>query len=342
MPQALSIDRFLSLDCPVIDVRSPGEFGQGHMPGAHNLPLFSNEERAVVGTLYKHEGRDRAVLEGLRMVGPRMAELVERSTAIAPHGIVRVHCWRGGERSASVGWLLEKAGFKHVVTLQNGYKAFRRHVLDSFIHKQELRILGGYTGTGKTQLLHLLKGCGEQVIDLEGLAKHKGSSYGGIGEGSQPTTEHFENMLWDELRTIDPDRPLWLEDESIQIGGVKLPAPFFIGIRSAPMFFIDMPSEYRVERLVEVYGAFPKKELAEATMRIERRLGPQHAKRAIAALEQDDLHTVATIALSYYDKTYARGLAMREPALTTPLKVDTNDLNEIAAQLLQHEHAGHD
>jgi len=326
----------------VIDVRSPGEFERGHIPGAHNIPLFSNEERAVVGTLYKQKGRDEALLEGLRFVGPRMAELVERSRALAPAGHVRVHCWRGGERSASVAWLLEKSGFKKVFTLQRGYKAFRQEVLASFTGTRELRILGGYTGTGKTQLLHLLKERGEQVIDLEALANHKGSSYGGIGEGLQPTTEHFENLLWNELRKIDPSRTLWLEDESIEIGRAKLPAPLFATMRSAPVHFIDMPSAYRVERLVEIYGAFPKKELAEATVRIERRLGPQHAKRALEALEQDDLHTVAAIALNYYDKAYARGLAMREPSRTQPLKVETNDLNEIATLLLRQEHARHD
>ncbi len=342
MPQALPIQEFLLLNSPVIDVRSPGEFDHGHIPGAHNLPLFSNEERAVVGTLYKNKGRDAAMLEGLRFIGPRMAELVERSRAIAPDGNIRVHCWRGGERSASVAWLLEKAGFEKVVTLVHGYKAFRKQVLDSFIQPLGLRILGGYTGTGKTQLLHLLKERGEQVIDLEGLAKHKGSSYGGIGEAAQPTTEHFENLLWDELRKIDPSRPLWLEDESINIGRVKMPDALFARLRSAPVLFVDMPAKFRVQLLVEVYGSYPKKELAEATMRIERRLGPQHAKDALAALEQGDLHTVAAIALSYYDKTYARGLSNRDPAKTTLLQVDTKDLNEIAARLLEHEHARND
>lgn len=229
-----------------------------------------------------------------------------------------------------------------MITLQRGYKAFREEVLTSFAGTPELCILGGYTGTGKTQLLHLLKEHGEQVIDLEGLAKHKGSSYGGIGEGSQPTTEQFENLLWQELRKVDPSKPIWVEDESVNIGRVKLPDPFFANLRSAPVHFVDMPAEFRVERLVEIYGCYPKKELAEATLRIERRLGPQHAKDALAALERGDLHTVAAIALSYYDKTYARGLAKRDPAKTLLLKVDSNDLNEIAAQLLHHEHARYD
>jgi tRNA 2-selenouridine synthase len=342
VPQALPIHEFLLRDGPVIDVRSPGEFDHGHIPGAHNIPLFSNEERAIVGTLYKNKGRDKAVLEGLRIIGPRMAELVERSRAIAPDATVRVHCWRGGERSASVAWLLEKAGFNKGWTLQRGYKAFREEVLTSFTKARELHVLGGYTGTGKTQLLHLLKERGEQVIDLEGLARHKGSSYGGIGEGTQPTTEHFENLLWQELRRADPTRTVWVEDESMNIGRVKVPDAFFANLLSAPVHFVDMPVKLRVERLVEVYGSFPKQELADATMRIERRLGPQHAKDAIAALERGDLHTVAAIALSYYDKTYARGLSQRDPARTILLKADTKDLNEIAARLLHHEHARHD
>jgi tRNA 2-selenouridine synthase len=338
VPQTFSIGSFLSADGPVIDVRSPGEFGHGHIPGAFNLPLFSDTERASVGTVYKRDGRDRAVSEGLRFVGPRMAELVEQARSIAPDGMVRVHCWRGGERSTSVGWLLEKAGFRKVVILEQGYKAFRRHVLGSFSQVWELRILGGYTGTGKTHLLHLLREHGEQVVDLEGLARHKGSAYGGIGEGVQPGTEQFENLLWHELQQIDPSKPLWVEDESILIGKVKIPDPFFAAMRTAPIHFVDMPVERRVERLVDVYGACPKEQLAEATVRIGRRLGPQHVKAALEALEQNDLRSVAAIALRYYDKAYARGLSQRDPARTVRLVANTTELEELALQLHRHEH----
>ncbi|MEO7080494.1 MAG: rhodanese-like domain-containing protein, partial [Flavobacteriales bacterium] len=124
MPTAVPIEHFLRPQLPLIDVRSPSEYAQGHIPGAVNLPLFSDEERAIVGTLYKQQGRESAMLEGLRIVGPKLAELVEKAKLIAPQGNVGVHCWRGGERSASVAWLLEKTAYLKVITLQKGYKAF--------------------------------------------------------------------------------------------------------------------------------------------------------------------------------------------------------------------------
>ena len=206
MPLSAPIDRFLSARVPLIDVRSPGEYLRGHIPGAFNVPLFTDQERAVVGTLYKQTGRDAAMLEGLRIIGPKMAEIVEQARTLAPDGKVGVHCWRGGERSASVAWLLEKAGFQEVIVLKRGYKSFRERVLASLSLSWVLEVLGGYTGTGKTELLGLLRQEGEQIVDLEGLAHHKGSSFGGIGEKVQPTTEHFENLLWDALSQLDPGR----------------------------------------------------------------------------------------------------------------------------------------
>ncbi len=339
MLRALGIDEWLALTTPIIDVRSPGEFARGHIPGAHSLPLFTDEERAIVGTLYKQQGRDAAVLEGLRIVGPKLASIVEQARALAPDGRIRVHCWRGGERSGSVAWLLDKSGFPEVQTLRQGYKAFRHLVLASFADPVELRVLGGYTGTGKTETLGHLRERGQQVVDLEALAHHKGSSYGAIGEAPQPTTEHFENLLWHALRALDPARPIWVEDESLMIGRTKIPDAFFAQMRGAILFFADMPVEERASRLVADYGKYPKEQLAEATKRIERRLGPQHCKAALAALEADDLLTVAMITLGYYDKTYSRGASQRDPARVVHLPASTSDLRGLADRLIAHAHA---
>lgn len=337
MPLPVPIDRFLSDSVPLIDVRSPGEYFQGHIPGAFNVPLLTDQERAVVGTLYKQTGRDAAVLEGLRIIGPKMAGLVEKALELAPEGKIGVHCWRGGERSASVGWLLEKAGFKEVLVLNRGYKAFREHVLASFSLPWKLEVLGGYTGTGKTELLGLLRQQDEQIVDLEGLAHHKGSSYGGIGEKEQPTTEHFENLLWHALTRLDPARPVWVEDESQMVGRAKIPDAFFARMRTHTVHFVDMPMEQRAARLVQDYGTFPKEELAAATIRIQKRLGPQHAKEALEALEVGNLHRVAVITLTYYDKTYARGLAARDPQKTRILPAGELSHPELALKLLEHE-----
>ncbi|MBK9176651.1 MAG: tRNA 2-selenouridine(34) synthase MnmH [Flavobacteriales bacterium] len=339
MVRPLDIADFLEGATPIIDVRSPKEFAQGHIPGAISLPLFSDEERAVVGTLYKQQGRDPAVLEGLRIVGPKLAAIVEQARAQAPDGRIRVHCWRGGERSGSVAWLLDKAGFAEVITLRKGYKAFRQHVLDSFSAAIELKVLGGYTGTGKTELLGHLRALGEQVIDLEALAHHKGSSFGALGEQPQPTTEHFENVLWNELRQVDRSRALWLEDESIIIGRCKIPQAFFARMRSAMLLFADVPKAERVDRLVQDYGRFDPKELAEAIKRIGKRLGPQHCKAALQALATGDLHAVAAIVLTYYDKAYLRGSEERDQQRVIRLPASATDLRGLAERLAEHAHA---
>lgn len=339
MVRALDIEGFLALATPIIDVRSPKEFAQGHIPGAHSLPLFTDEERAVVGTLYKQQSRDAAVLEGMRIVGPKLAGIVEQSRSLAPDGCIRVHCWRGGERSGSVAWLLDKGGFAEVVTLRRGYKGFRNHVLDSFSAPVDLRVLGGYTGTGKTETLKHLRELGAQVIDLEGLAHHKGSSFGALGETPQPTTEHFENLLWNALRKVDRNAPLWVEDESLLIGRCKIPQDFFDQMRAATLFFADMPQAERADRLVKDYGRFDPKELAEAVKRIEKRLGPQHCKAALHALEAGDLRTVAIITLTYYDKAYGRGLSTRAPERVVRLPATAHDLRGLAERLTAHTHA---
>ncbi len=339
MVRPLDIEEFLKHEAPVIDVRSPGEYAHGHIPGARSLPLFTNEERAIVGTLYKQSGRDAAVLEGLRIVGPKLAAIVEEARSIAPDGRIRVHCWRGGERSGSVAWLLDKAGFAQVVTLKGGYKAFRNHVLPSFDVPLSLIVLGGYTGSGKTEILHVLRTHGEQVVDMEGLANHRGSSFGALGLPPQPSTEHFENLLWSELRKLDTARPIWLEDESVLIGRVKIPDGLFAQLRAANVLFIDMPQEVRAERLVADYGKADPKDLREAVLRIQKRMGPQHCKAALEALEAGDLFTVAKTALAYYDKAYLYGLEKRDPLQVKRISAPTNDVRGLALRTLENAHA---
>ncbi|MEZ4755288.1 MAG: tRNA 2-selenouridine(34) synthase MnmH [Flavobacteriales bacterium] len=338
MIRSLPITEFLGpgRTSPILDVRSPGEFARGHIPGAVNMPLFSDAERAVVGTMYKQTGRDAAVLEGLRIVGPKLAALVEHANELAPDRTVRVHCWRGGERSGSVAWLLDKAGFTEVHTLRGGYKAFRAFVLGSFERPPGLHVLGGYTGTGKTELLRDLKGLGEPVIDLEALANHKGSSFGMLGEAPQPSQEHFENLLWAALRDVGSARRVWLEDESRKIGRVLLPASLYDALRASMLFFVDMPQEERVLRLVKDYGRYPREELAAAVQRIAKRIGPQHAKVALEALSAGDLASVARITLNYYDRTYAHGLLQRDGSRVVKVEAQTHDLRGLAQRLKEH------
>lgn len=309
MPKPLSPQDFLqkARSLPVVDVRSPGEYKQGHIPGAVNIPLFSNEERAMVGTTYKQVSQSDALLLGLDIVGPKMTDFIRQSKALTDNNEILVHCWRGGMRSGSFGWLLETAGM-NVFTLTGGYKAFRMQVLEGLWEPRKVIVLGGKTGSGKTEILHELRAKGEQVIDMEKLAHHKGSSYGAIGQLAQPSTEHFENEIYLEWRQLDPRRRVWIEDESRTVGRCQLPDGPWTQMQNAPLVLVDMDKNLRIERLVREYACFDISLLYEATHRIQKRLGGQHHKAAIEALDRRDFAAVAEITLTYYDKAYLHGI----------------------------------
>src|SRR5689334_13004843 len=173
----LSIDQFLDLrrSLPVVDVRSEGEFAVGHVRGALNIPILNNEERKAVGTDYKHKGRDVAIKTGFELVGPRLRGIIEETEKIAAGGEILVHCWRGGMRSSNFCQFVGMAGVKSK-SLEGGYKVYRQRALDTFGGPYQLIVLGGLTGSGKSEVLRELKTLGEQVIDLETLANHKGSA----------------------------------------------------------------------------------------------------------------------------------------------------------------------
>lgn len=301
----LNSEQFLSLsrNCSILDVRSPGEYLRGHIPGAVNLPLLDNEERARVGTVYKREGKEIAMKLGYELVNPKIPSLLSAALSNVRENKIFVHCWRGGMRSANVASYLRKQGIE-AFTLQKGYKAFRNMVLGSFHHAPPLLVLGGETGSGKTEILKYLKEAGEQVIDLESLAHHKGSAFGALGEQPQPTTEQFENELYFQWSSLDPKRRFWLEDESHTIGKVYLADPIWEKMKAAPIIRVSVPKEERVQRLIADYGQYTKEEICAAIQRIEKRLGPQHAKRAMELVEEGNAAEVARITLTYYDKAY--------------------------------------
>lgn len=321
-------------DLPLLDVRTPAEFADGHIPGAQNIPLFSNEERAEVGTVYKKQGPDAALKLGLEYVGPKMRAIAESASQIAVDGALAVHCWRGGKRSESVAWLLDFSGLE-VTILNGGYKAYRNHALDSISNTDfDLIVLGGRTGSAKTAILHELKRLGEQVIDLERLANHKGSAFGWIGEDEQPTTQQFENELFDALRGLDPQRRIWVENESKSIGRVFIPDGFWSKMKSATLVHLEVPLEHRVRHLVSLYaGEEDREALVHSFRKIERRLGGQNLNIAIEAVEVGDYEEAARIALIYYDKTYDYNLENNNsPQINV---IDTGEMNieEIALHL---------
>jgi len=319
---------------PVIDVRTPAEFEQGHIPGAYNIPLFSNEERAIIGTTYKQVGKEAAVKQGLAFVGPRMTELLDQAQSVANGHAVLVHCWRGGMRSASVAWLLETAGTT-ASTLKDGYKAYRRHVLDFFEQPLPILLLGGKTGSGKTAILEELRQLGEQVVDLEGLAHHRGSAFGGLGMPAQPTSEQFQNELERTMASLDLDRRIWLENESSYIGKAGLPEGLWKQMTSAPMLSVELPMPLRVNRLIRDYGSQDPEGVIASIRRIEKRMGPQHMKSALEAFHAGDEAKTAEILLGYYDRSYVYLAERRAETIKGIVDLSEDDPKKAAELLIQ-------
>ena len=299
-----------SHDVPTIDVRSPKEFARGHIPGAKSVPLFDNAERAEIGTMYSRVGRAAAISRGLEIAESKSGELIESVRSLVSGKDLIVHCWRGGMRSGGFAWLMEQAGFSPRL-LGGGYRAFRRAAKRCFAEPRRMIILEGHTGAGKTQLLGKLCEAGEQVIDLEGLAGHRGSVFGGIGRPPQPTVEQFENELFLLLRNLDPQNVVWIEAESKAIGGVYIPDPVWNQMLVAPTIFVEVDRTKRVQFLVQEYGELPIEELAEAVTKIKKRLGGDRLRAALQALGQQDLETFASIALEHYDKAYRSTMKKR-------------------------------
>lgn len=337
MPRRITISEYLKYteQRVLLDVRTPAEFEQAHIPRALNLPLFSNEERAIVGTIYKKESPEQAFLHGLDFAGAKMSNYVKTAMTKAPHRKIGVYCWRGGKRSGSLGWLLEFAGFD-TVTIEGGYKAYRKYVRERFDWAAyNFIVLGGESGSGKTAILHELQQQGEQIIDLEGLANHRGSTFGMLGQAPQPTTEYFDNLLHHQLGQLDSTKRIWIENESRCIGQVYLLDGFWEVFKQSPLLQLQVPKANRIERLVADYAQFPKQHLIEAFQRIEKRLGGQHLKTALSALAMDDFETAAAIGLQYYDKSYTKSTATAEFAPIYNFPTSCKDMDQIAASIIQ-------
>jgi tRNA 2-selenouridine synthase len=351
--QKITIEEFIKLakQYSVLDVRSPGEYTQAHIPNAYSLPLFTDEERKQVGTAYKQQSREAAIKIGLDYFGEKMRKMVEDAEGIVrsqESGVknlqasgsglltpdpVLVHCWRGGMRSAAVAWLLDLYGFK-VYLLTGGYKAYRKWALAQFEKVYNFNIIGGYTGSGKTLLVHQLIKENKKVIDLEALSCHKGSAFGAIEDMPQPRQEMFENLLAENLAQLAVESGqlakdakgslpiangslpaaecIWLEDESQRIGNLQIPMALWHTMRKAPVFFLDIPFEERLKYITEEYGKQRKENLKNAILRIQKRLGGLETKLALNFLREENYQECFRILLTYYDKWYHKGLYNRE------------------------------
>jgi tRNA 2-selenouridine synthase len=341
--EKIDIEKFLQLshDMPVLDVRSPGEFLHAHIPDSFSLPLFTDEQRKIIGTAYKQQSRQVAVNIGLDYFSERMKSIICETENIYAdwqkpkdkrdfkfnNNPIIVYCWRGGMRSGAVVWLLNLYGFK-VYTIKGGYKAFRNWALSQLEKEYTINILGGFTGSGKTLVLEDLKRKGKSVIDLEKLANHKGSAFGSINEKVQPSQEMFENLLAIEFYkmisyneknitsgepyTKDFSEEIWLEDESRHIGSVGIPKQIWEQMRKSPLYFLEISFEERLNYLVATYGLFDKNDLHNGILKIQKRLGGLETKNAINYLLENKIKDCFSILLHYYDKFYKSSLHKRE------------------------------
>jgi tRNA 2-selenouridine synthase len=329
------LDKYENERLLLIDARSEKEYDHAHIPGAINIPLLNNEHRHLVGIEYKSKGREAAVQLGFQLVGPLFHEIIEKANRLTDKKELMLYCWRGGMRSSIMAWILSMAGFK-VSILRSGYKSFRSLVLSQFNSKKFFFVIGGHTGSGKTELLNELKRSGEQVIDLEALANHRGSAFGKLGLPPQPSNELFENMLGCILRKTDAVKTVWLEAESHSIGQVKINDDFFKQLREAPLIELNCSIEYRKKRVLKEYCVFPKNELAECTAKLNKRLGNLRMNEALTALENGNYNEWVEVLLQYYDKTYSHSLNERQSLVRVSLDVADNEkISDVAIRLLE-------
>ena len=331
----IAVEDFLKLrhSLPVIDVRSEGEFQEGHITNAINIPLLNNEERIIVGTTYKRKGQQEAIYEGFRLVGPRLKDIIHQAEKIAAGNEVLVHCWRGGMRSSNFCQFISMAKIKSQ-SVKGGYKAYRQFALDYFKKPLQIILIGGCTGSGKSEILRALKEEGEQILDLETLANHKGSAFGSLMMPPQPTTEQFHNNLFEAIFKLDLTKHIWVEDESITIGKVFLPPDFWTTMKNSQLIQMDVSKEIRISRLVNEYGSADKNEFLAAMDKIVKRLGGQHYKAAKEKLLEGDMASTIDILLTYYDKYYLSSIENKKQRVKVIVTWNGLNAKEYARELI--------
>jgi len=301
----------------IVDARTPLEFAEDYLPGAINVPLLTNEERIEIGTLYKQQGAHVARIRGLELTAGRFPTMMHAIATAANGRPILVYCWRGGLRSKTIASILELTGFP-VQQLTGGYKAFRNTVsayFDNFIPNAPLVVLHGMTGIGKTTLLGRLAARGESVIDLEGIACHRGSAFGSLGLSQEHLTQkRFETLLWDVFRKLPHGKTIYLEGESRRIGQMTLPGNLYEVMGTSIKVWCTASIETRVRRLTDEYGLKLYEEgLTEALLKIKRKLGGEKYTEIAGYLERWEMEPFMTeLIVSYYDKLYYKVREWRE------------------------------
>ena len=346
-PNVVTVAQLAEFD-EVIDVRSPSEFAEDHVPGAINCPVLDDAERAAIGTLYKQISPFDAKKRGAALVAKNIARHIdERFAAHGKGWRPLVYCWRGGKRSGAMAHILAEIGW-HAAQLDGGYRAYRREIMAQLAElprKYRYRVVCGATGSAKSRLLQALAEAGAQVLDLEGLASHRGSVLGNLPERAQPTQKMFDSLLWDALRKLDPDETVYVEAESRKIGQLQAPDALLTRMRDSPCALIEAPLAERVAFLIGEYGHFlgdPQDLKAKLDC-----LAGLHSKDTLARwmsqVERerwDEL--VADLLENHYDPAYRRATLknfahLAKAQVLRPAKLDFASLKQMAEQLIAGE-----
>jgi tRNA 2-selenouridine synthase len=299
----------------IIDARSESEYAEDHLPGAVNWPSLNDDERKLVGTLYKQVSPFEAQKRGAALVAANIARHIERDVIDKPRTWQPLaYCWRGGKRSGSLALVLGQIGFK-VNVVEGGYKAFRSAVLAALpaqAERLEFRVICGPTGSGKTRLLNALAHAGAQVLDLEALASHRSSVLGMIPGQPQPTQKRFDTLVWDALRRMDSSRPVYVESESKKVGNVTVPDALIARMRASPCLRLELPEDERVALLMEDYGFFARDpeffcERLSALTELRGKVVVSGWQEKVAGGQTEEV--VRDLLVKHYDPGYASSIA---------------------------------
>jgi len=298
--KTVAINKVINKDYIFIDVRTPKEYDESTIPGAINIPLFSNEERAVVGKLYTKQGQEEAIKKGLEFVSKKLPNLIENVSKYKDKEII-IFCWRGGMRSKSLSSLLDSLGYK-VSQLEGGYKAYRNYILKQFEDykiKPKLIVLHGLTGSGKTEILNKF----DNSLDLEDIAQHRSSLLGCVG--LKPRSQKmFDSLLFNRLEELQKEKFIIIEGEARKIGRVQMPLFLFKTMKKGIKVKIVVPTEERVKRLVDEYTD-DKEEIIERVKLLTKALGKKKIEKIVDLIEKEDFSSAAKIILEeYYDPLY--------------------------------------
>jgi tRNA 2-selenouridine synthase len=328
----------------IIDVRSPGEFAEDHIPGAINCPVLDDAQRVEIGTMYKQVDSFEARKLGAAYVTRNIALHIEQQFLHKPHGWKPlIYCWRGGNRSGATAYIFSKIGWP-VVQLDGGYKAYRTHVntsLSTMSQGLRFQVVCGSTGTGKSRLLRTLAAQGAQVLDLEQLARHRGSVLGNLPGIAQPSQKRFESQIWEQLRHANPSLPIFVEAESKKIGNLRVPDALMSSMRAAPCVNLTMPLANRVDLLIDEYSHFVSDPALFNSQLVF--LIPLHGKEKIARWQQQAMNgsiaaTFEDLLTQHYDPAYRqssqRNFSQYANAIELALPDNAADSFERAARFL--------